>query len=422
MKKFLLSMISMFAIVFIANAGKTLTEDFTTNTNNWLPTSQVTTEATYTSPTTGLTWKMTQIKSNSGYLMVYGKNATPKGCIEFPALDFNVGSITVKTGKSASTNVQVALYAGETLIETKKLNVTNSDFTYTVPVANQTAGTIFSLKVANNYNAQFQNIVITEASANPTVSFKETADLTFGIGLNGSHTQTIEVLSSNLTEDIAITLSGDNASKFTLSTATLSVDGGSVDVTYNGGETVGSASAILTISSGSATAKRNLIAYTASHAGTKEDPLTVTDVVNLNNANQTTEMWVKGVIANGCASNDGITEDITYTNIVLTEEGEESIVPVQLQGDIRSALNIQDNPDNIGATVKVCGLLQAYYSRPGVKSVTDYDIDETTTGVEEIVIENAPVEYYNLQGVKVARPENGIFIKKQGSKTTKVVL
>ena len=36
--------------------------------------------------------------------------------------------------------------------------------------------------------------------------------------------------------------------------------------------------------------------------------------------------------------------------------------------------------------------------------------------------ENAPVEYYNLQGVKVARPENGIFIRKQGSKTTKVVL
>ncbi|MBQ7941916.1 MAG: hypothetical protein IJ328_05865 [Muribaculaceae bacterium] len=34
---------------------------------------------------------------------------------------------------------------------------------------------------------------------------------------------------------------------------------------------------------------------------------------------------------------------------------------------------------------------------------------------------NAPVEYYNLQGVKVENPEKGIFIKKQGSKTTKVV-
>ena len=47
---------------------------------------------------------------------------------------------------------------------------------------------------------------------------------------------------------------------------------------------------------------------------------------------------------------------------------------------------------------------------------------DTATAIEEIEAENAPVEYYNLQGVKVANPENGIFIKKQGSKTTKVVL
>ena len=44
------------------------------------------------------------------------------------------------------------------------------------------------------------------------------------------------------------------------------------------------------------------------------------------------------------------------------------------------------------------------------------------TGVETIEDANAPVEYYNLQGVKVENPSNGIFVKKQGSKTTKVVL
>ena len=49
--------------------------------------------------------------------------------------------------------------------------------------------------------------------------------------------------------------------------------------------------------------------------------------------------------------------------------------------------------------------------------------DDTLTGVESVIAgENAPVEYYNLQGVKETRPENGIFIRKQGSKTTKVVL
>ncbi len=43
--------------------------------------------------------------------------------------------------------------------------------------------------------------------------------------------------------------------------------------------------------------------------------------------------------------------------------------------------------------------------------------------VEEIAIdENAPVEYYNLQGVRVANPENGLYIVRQGSKATKVFL
>ncbi|MCH5228451.1 MAG: choice-of-anchor J domain-containing protein [Muribaculaceae bacterium] len=35
---------------------------------------------------------------------------------------------------------------------------------------------------------------------------------------------------------------------------------------------------------------------------------------------------------------------------------------------------------------------------------------------------NAPVYFYNLQGMKVNNPENGIFIRRQGSKTTKVII
>lgn len=42
--------------------------------------------------------------------------------------------------------------------------------------------------------------------------------------------------------------------------------------------------------------------------------------------------------------------------------------------------------------------------------------------IEQIENENAPIEYYNLQGVKVANPSNGIFIKVQGSKATKVYM
>lgn len=49
-------------------------------------------------------------------------------------------------------------------------------------------------------------------------------------------------------------------------------------------------------------------------------------------------------------------------------------------------------------------------------------LPDNEVAVDEIGNENAPVEYYNLQGVKVANPENGIFIRRQGSKATKVVM
>ena len=46
-----------------------------------------------------------------------------------------------------------------------------------------------------------------------------------------------------------------------------------------------------------------------------------------------------------------------------------------------------------------------------------------TVGLDKISDDsNSPVEFYNLQGVKISNPQKGIFIKKQGSKTTKLVL
>ena len=49
-------------------------------------------------------------------------------------------------------------------------------------------------------------------------------------------------------------------------------------------------------------------------------------------------------------------------------------------------------------------------------------LSDTSTAIESVEAASAAVEYYNLQGVKVANPEKGIFIKKAGNKTTKVIL
>lgn len=51
--------------------------------------------------------------------------------------------------------------------------------------------------------------------------------------------------------------------------------------------------------------------------------------------------------------------------------------------------------------------------------------DENTTGIADITVspdEAAPVEYFNVQGVRVNNPANGLFIKKQGNTVSKVIV
>ncbi|MBQ7941797.1 MAG: N-acetylmuramoyl-L-alanine amidase [Muribaculaceae bacterium] len=99
------------------------------------------------------------------------------------------------------------------------------------------------------------------------------------------------------------------------------------------------------------------------------------------------------------------------------------------------AKRIQDGVSIEQMTFDYAGRLVASGHYLGVFSIpTENNVCETparrtvTCGQASVAIENvkddtdAPVEFYNLQGVKVANPENGIFIKKQGSKATKVVL
>lgn len=49
-------------------------------------------------------------------------------------------------------------------------------------------------------------------------------------------------------------------------------------------------------------------------------------------------------------------------------------------------------------------------------------LQNSTTGVEVIGAEEGEAEYYNLQGVKIANPEKGIYIKVVNGKSTKVIL
>lgn len=54
-----------------------------------------------------------------------------------------------------------------------------------------------------------------------------------------------------------------------------------------------------------------------------------------------------------------------------------------------------------------------------------FDVLGDDAGIDDVVVdntENAPVEYFNLQGVHVENPAAGLYIRRQGNKTAKVIV
>lgn len=59
-----------------------------------------------------------------------------------------------------------------------------------------------------------------------------------------------------------------------------------------------------------------------------------------------------------------------------------------------------------------------------IESIT-VEYRSTGAGVDNVAVEDntdAPVEYFNIQGVRVSNPENGLYIRRQGSKVNKIVI
>lgn len=49
-------------------------------------------------------------------------------------------------------------------------------------------------------------------------------------------------------------------------------------------------------------------------------------------------------------------------------------------------------------------------------------VSSEPAGIESIEVENAPAVYYNLQGVEVVNPQNGLYIVKRGNKVSKQLI
>ena len=119
-------------------------------------------------------------------------------------------------------------------------------------------------------------------------------------------------------------------------------------------------------------------------AGSQTNPYNVAAVMAGATGN---EVWVKGYIVGwveGQVLADGAHFDATNvsvaSNILISDKPNATsladAVPVQLPaGTVRAALNLQNNPGNLGKEVLIKGDLDKYFGTAGVKSVTDFVLD-----------------------------------------------
>ena len=115
------------------------------------------------------------------------------------------------------------------------------------------------------------------------------------------------------------------------------------------------------------------------------------------------------------------TTEVTETNKVkaLAEEAYEAATLDNKYSDGAYMISLRANTTG---TLVLATKAEGATSYTPQKTYT-YTVNfSTPTGVEDIDADSADAEYYTLQGVKVANPENGIFIKVAGGKAVKVIL
>ncbi len=130
---------------------------------------------------------------------------------------------------------------------------------------------------------------------------------------------------------------------------------------------------------------------TPSGKGSYSDPYDVPGAIA---ANSGTGVYIKAYIV-GYVEGQVLTEGAHFTaegcnvksNMLIAASASETDIskcmPVQLpNGDVRTGLNLQDNPGNIKKEVLLYGNIEKYFGAPGVKAVTYAEIDGKNIGTK----------------------------------------
>ena len=152
--------------------------------------------------------------------------------------------------------------------------------------------------------------------------------------------------------------------------------------------------------------------YVIEGQGTFEDAYTPADV-QYYNGRVTEKVWVKGEILGSIKDNTiypAGDEKTQASNIAIGTT--ELYVPVQLpaNSEVRTALNLKDNPSLQGALVWVYGDLTAYFSMPGVKNTSDFSLNGPTGIIAVEQPATGKLTIYSLDGRQLNTLGKGIQI------------
>lgn len=112
--------------------------------------------------------------------------------------------------------------------------------------------------------------------------------------------------------------------------------------------------------------------------GTAENPYTVEDIKKsgAKGSNVFVKAYIVGFVPDKAIDDAKFTAEgcEATSNVLIAASADETsvdnVMPVQLPvGDVRNAINLKDNPTNIKQEVVLCGNIEAYFGKTGLKSV-----------------------------------------------------
>ena len=310
-------------------------------------------------------------------------------------VDYMVTNITVNasTASDGTAKMQVSVGGVDYIAQTA---LTKTATNYTGSGASQGDVVISFTNTSKAFYIKSISITYQAVSAGEGMILVDQSNVDFG---KITKTQTITVTGQNLTSLITAQL--QDGSNFSVE-GTLTAEGGELTVNYIATE-AGKHTDVLVLTSDDVTTEVALAGEVVvlEGAGTKENPYTVADVIALGLTDKT-QAWVVGYII-GTMKDNALEETPSQSsNIVLAAAADvkENYVPVALASgtDPRAALNVVDNPTMLGAKVAVYGTLETYFSKPGVKTVSDYTILTQPVVNHTITVSANPAEAGTVTG------------------------